>query len=229
MKLSIFIQTFQRPHMLKDCLNFLQTNLLENLKKIEYETLIGDDGSKDKETPVLIKNFNPTFLVINPDKKRFGPGYIMNQCYKKMTGDMVLHIEDDCWLTKAELTEDILLAMYDCLTKYPKMKLIKLDTAFQGKPTKERYTNGPYEFSLYSGTMYNYTNRPHVCLPKMWREVGAYPENMSIWKLENTYAHKFNSKRFRSGRLITINEEERKGFFRNQGGDSTLKVPGVFK
>ena len=66
------------------------------------------------------------------------------------------------------------------------------------------------------GPSYQYVGNPHLRKRSMLDTIGPYPEDISIWGLENTYTKTFRESPYRSGRLM-------RGWFLHVGGKQTTK------
>jgi len=68
----------------------------------------------------------------------------------------------------------------------------------------------------YGGPSYQYVGNPHLRKRDMLEKVGRYPEDVSIWGLENNYTSTFRESKYRSGRMM-------RGWFFHVGGKQTTK------
>jgi len=66
------------------------------------------------------------------------------------------------------------------------------------------------------GPSYQYVGNPHLRKRSMLDTIGPYPEDISIWGLENAYKKTFRGSPYRSGRLM-------RGWFLHVGGKQTTK------
>ncbi len=69
---------------------------------------------------------------------------------------------------------------------------------------------------IYGGPSYQYVGNPHLRKWSMLKTIGPYPEDISVWGLENSYTAKFRESPYRSGRIF-------KGWFSHVGGKQTTK------
>ncbi len=86
----------------------------------------------------------------------------------------------------------------------------KYEPEHKGKPIPD----GPSCF--YGGPSYQYVGNPHLRKKSMLDIIGRYPEDISIWGLENAYTKTFRESSYRSGRMM-------KGWFSHVGGKQTTK------
>lgn len=86
----------------------------------------------------------------------------------------------------------------------------KYEPEHKGKPIPD----GPsYK---YGGPSYQYVGNPHLRKKSMLNTIGLYPEDISVWGLENAYTKVFRDSPYRSGRMM-------KGWFSHVGGKQTTK------
>lgn len=240
--LSIIVQSYERPKYLEGCIKSLYENLLDMLT-LPYELIIADDGSSD-EVMELIERLPHDRLFVNTKKDEGkGPGYTLNEANKMAEGEFTMHIEDDFWMIH-EMSVDELLVCMKALRTIEGMELIRLRrllwdnaetyrlTEYMNWSEEKTYRVDGVLFRMYqkfesakqpnTGPSYQYVGNPHLRKGDMWERLGPYPEEASIWSLENKYAEKFRNAGFRSGRTM-------KGWFTHSGGkESTKEIKGSF-
>lgn len=241
-KVSIIVQSFERPLFLEGCIKSLHENMLYNLD-FPYEVIIADDGS-GQEVKDLIARLPHDKEFFNTEKdKGKGPGYTLNEANKMAEGQFTLHLEDDFWLIH-EFTQRDLEACMEALVTIEGMELIRLRrllwdnaetyrlTEYMNWSEDKTYRIDGRLFRMYqehdskkrpnTGPSYQYVGNPHLRKGDMWKRLGPYPEDVSIWGLENKYAGMFREAKFRSGRMM-------KGWFTHSGGKvSTKEIEGSF-
>lgn len=216
-KLSIIIQSYERPNFLQGCLDRLEKFLIPNLTETKYEIIIADDGSKNEEIYKVIDNFKlDKKCYFNKDKKNQGPGHTLNRANELVTGNYVLHLEDDFWLDK-EMNENDIKTILIPFQKIEGLELIRLRSLYD-KPEGIRHRLYEYEnatepeiyqfdnkefrvFKKYKlgGPFYQYTGNAHIRKSTTLKNMGYYIETGCIAALENNTAAKFYRSNFKSG------------------------------
>lgn len=235
-KLSIIIQSYERPLFLEGCLAKLETLLIPNLKDIKFEIIIADDGSKNKRIFEVINNFKfDKKCYFNTNKKEKGPGHTLNKANEMITGNYVLHIEDDFWLNTF-LTENHIYFMIQLFNKIENLELIRIRSLydkiggikyrlneFNEKTEPEVFSFGNDEFRIFKkwrsgGPNYQYTGNAHIRKNSTLEKMGFYTEKGNMISVENNAAIKFNKNQFRSGTF-------KNGWFYHMGfGQSTRSI-----
>ncbi len=239
---SIIIQSFERPLFLEGCVKSLNENLIDKLG-VPSEVIIADDGS-GQEVKDLIARLPHDKEFFNTKKNEGkGPGYTLNEANKMAEGKYTLHLEDDFWMVH-EMTTGDLMSCAHALDQIEGMELIRLRrllwdnaetyrlTEYMNWSEEKTYRIDCNLFRMYqehdfkkrpdTGPSYQYVGNPHLRKGDMWERLGPYPEDVSIWGLENKYAGMFRDAHFRSGRMM-------KGWFTHSGGKvSTKEIEGSF-
>ncbi len=78
----------------------------------------------------------------------------------------------------------------------------------------KKFAEGPS--CLLGGPPYQYVGNPHLRKKDMLDKIGQYPEDISVWSLENNYATMFRESEYRSGRML-------KGWFSHVCGKKSTK------
>ena len=137
MKVSIIIPTYQRPGLLRKCLDSIR---LQNFSQEEYEVIIVTDGPDEKTHKMvqqcIVGEFNSNVSCYSLAQKK-GPAAARNVGWKIAKGELILFTDDDCvpdfnWVKN----------YYNAFTFYAE-KLI----AFTGKIFVPRSTH-PTDFEL---------------------------------------------------------------------------------
>lgn len=128
MDLSIIINHYQTPHLLKLCLKNLMENLPEDL---ETEIIITDSKTR-KETQEMLTKLESSLISTPlegrfslltgfvPSEKNIGFGRVVNLGLKKVRGKYILIINADIIINKKETIP----LMLDYLSKHPKVGLL---------------------------------------------------------------------------------------------------------
>lgn len=237
--ISVIIQSFERPDALGPCISYLQENLFSNLTKLSYELIIADDGSRKKEVLKILDESNCSKVFQNIPKTK-GPGYTLNKACEMAEGKYIIHVEDDFWLVHP-IREKHLRVYFTAFKKIPNLELIRLrriigDNAenyrldeYKNKTEKKIYEFNKMEFRIFKpysrgGVSYQYTGNAHIRRRSTLSKIHYYPENQSIWGLENTMASRFRKANFKTGRFFD-------GWFTHIGDKTgtTKQIKGVYK
>ena len=89
MKLSISIVSYNAKKHLKTCLDSIQ----KNLRNIEYEIIVVDNGSIDGSVKMIKEEFPQTFLIENEENRFFS--HANNQAMKASKGEYILILNSD--------------------------------------------------------------------------------------------------------------------------------------
>lgn len=95
--ISIVIPTYQRPILLKRCLDLL---VMQTFPTCRYEIIVVSDG-RDSTTKNMIEsnykdsNNNPLIKFIELQSKK-GPAAARNEGWKSATGQLIVFTDDDC-------------------------------------------------------------------------------------------------------------------------------------
>ncbi len=89
MKLSISIISYNAKEHLKNCLDSIQ----KNLRNVEYEIIIVDNGSVDGSVKMIKKEFPQIFLIENEENRFFS--HANNQAIKASKGEYILILNSD--------------------------------------------------------------------------------------------------------------------------------------
>lgn len=103
MLLSIIINHYHTPEILKLCLKSLIKNLPDN---IESEIIVTDSETQEKTEEIMREEFSEVFFILN--KKNIGFGKLVNKALKKAQGEYILIINADIIIDKKETIEKML-------------------------------------------------------------------------------------------------------------------------
>jgi len=95
-KVSIIVPTYQRPELLKRCIEWLMT---QDFLKEEYEIIVVTDGLDEQTNNIISESrvnklFSNIFCYSLPEKK--GPAAARNAGWKIAKGNLILFTDDDC-------------------------------------------------------------------------------------------------------------------------------------
>jgi glycosyltransferase involved in cell wall biosynthesis len=103
MKISVVIPTYQRPHLLANCLNALSEQIFD---KADFEVIIVSDGP-DEQTQQAVDAYAITGIKVRylclPEKK--GPAAARNYGWLNAKGAIIAFTDDDCIPDKNWLKE----------------------------------------------------------------------------------------------------------------------------
>ncbi|MCR5736896.1 MAG: glycosyltransferase family 2 protein [Eubacterium sp.] len=123
-KLSIITPTFNRGELLKKCYESLRAQT-----SLNFEWIIIDDGSSDN-TEEIVSQFmaeNNGFSIQFQKKENGGKHTALNESHKYITGDYVLILDSDDYLT-----EDAVSSVLSCWEKYKDSKHIGMIIFLKG-------------------------------------------------------------------------------------------------
>ncbi len=115
MILSVIINHYQTPEILKLCLRSLIKNLPEN---IESEIIVADSETQEKTKEMIRENFPQVLFV--PNKENIGFGKSVNKALRIVKGDYILIINADIIIAKKETIGK----MIDYFQKNPQVGLL---------------------------------------------------------------------------------------------------------
>ncbi|HBB03003.1 MAG: glycosyl transferase family protein [Candidatus Peregrinibacteria bacterium GW2011_GWF2_38_29] len=154
MQISVIIPTFNRPDILRECLERL---INQNFVKSEYEIIVINDGgsavARDvvdeiaKDTPVQIKYFY---------QKNLGQGVARNKGLDNAEGDIVLLINDDILPTSNLLSEHMKFHRQYIKENEAVLGLILMDPRIERTPYVEFMNNGSLIFGKFGGHLTAY-------------------------------------------------------------------------
>ena len=87
---SIIIPTYQRPDLVKNCIEKLLVQELQN--GVGYEIIVGDDSPSEETKRCIEENFPSVRWVRSPGK---GPAANRNFAAKRANGEWLIFIDDD--------------------------------------------------------------------------------------------------------------------------------------
>jgi len=96
--LSLIICSRNRSEKLKKCLDSISP---KEMLKVNGELILINNNSKDntEDIMILFKKKSP-FPVVIINELRIGKSYGLNRALKKIKGEVIIFIDDDCYLTK---------------------------------------------------------------------------------------------------------------------------------
>jgi len=100
--LSIIICSRNRSEKLRRCLEHIN---IEEMQRLKGELILINNNSTDNTKKIMesFKN-NVNFPVIIIDELKIGKSIGLNKAIKKIRGETIIFIDDDCYLTKDYLT-----------------------------------------------------------------------------------------------------------------------------
>jgi len=105
-KVSIIVPVFNRENFIKDCIDSLLDQTLE-----DYEIIIVDDGSTDQTPCILEKINNPKVRVFLNSRNR-GPSFSRNRGMDEAVGKIFILTDSDC-IVKPNWLEEIIKPFAD--------------------------------------------------------------------------------------------------------------------
>lgn len=108
-KISFIILSFNRGNQLNNCVNAI----LKNSQKINFEIIIWDNGSTDKETIRIVKNFSKKGVVrVFFSEKNLGCSGGRSAASKKAKGRFLIFLDNDVEI-KERFVEELILRFYE--------------------------------------------------------------------------------------------------------------------
>lgn len=133
-EVSIVIVNFNTRNLLKSCLDSIK----KNSKKVSYEILVVDNGSRDGSQKMVEKGFPEVTLIKN--KKNLGFAVANNQGIVKAGGEFILLLNSDTLLI-----EDVISKMVSWIKDHPQ---VGIATASLVYPDGSHQPTGGYSPTL---------------------------------------------------------------------------------
>lgn len=189
MLISVIIPTFNRAHILKECLQALYQ---QDLPEKDYEVIVVDDGSKD-ETKEIVGSFHKKHNLTYLKQQNQGQGIARNHGVEKAKGKIVIFIGDDIIVTSDFLTQHLRYhlrypdenrAVLGFVTWHPKLQLTPfMNWLTNGSTILGRFGGHQFAFEKLQGKEeadYNFFYTSNVSLKRSL--IDKYPFDPSFSK-----------------------------------------------
>lgn len=177
--LAIHIPTFNRPMILRDCIESLMTFLIYPVPPLFF---VGNDGDDNLAEVLGPPGYLANVRVLQGPKR--GLGANLNMLYRAHEYPLILQLDDDHILKR-----DLNLKQHaEYLLEHTDAGWIRLMGI--GAHNYTARLQGVYWYVRWdSQELYIPSNRPHLKHRRFHEYFGLYPEDVKLWQTEEGFCH----------------------------------------